>query len=779
MALTHNPDRTAATTVAGQLDGGLGARLQRLRRALWRRSVVAALGHCLWIGVALATAHFVLDILFSFERTARGILAAVWALVFLAAALRAAFLVRRSTPSLVELAHQVERRFPELQGLLVNAVEWSGVENDLDGRGLTNGVSIELMLATRHRAEIAASSIDFQDLLERRKDRRRIGRVVASGAVLLAGLALGLRSETVAVWAQRNLLFRDVSFPRRTRIDIPDVVDGQLVLPRGGSANVRLRITRADGASPPTPEIEFRPRRSHMLTTRQQGQERLFQLALRDVLEPFAFRVRADDARSPWIAVRLVDPPALRDLSLRAVEPRYAGGNAVPLPSGQGPYRVLRGSRLEITGHTNKRLASAVVHTGRQQVLLAVLPDSTDPQQGWFQGHLTPDQLTGGLLSFSVKDEFGLDFERAPAVRIELVDDATPEVTATWRGASRLVVPNARISWSVTAKDDRAVTRVALIARVADGEGTETRPWQPVSPPTPRHGAPTALVSHSSTLDLSELNLTPGSVLTLACEAEDNDALSGPKSGRSAERLLRVVEPGELRADWLRREKEQRQQLEQLIDDLDAWTEMLPADGLGQPEAASGADDATSRAPREDDLQRVIPRYRALAEALGDPQRLLSEVHEEIQHSGLESASGPLVERLATRIMNPLRDVREREMPRVERDLRTWQNAAARSTAATAARQSVVDGQRTVSETLRKVVRELSRAEGFQEAVRLLEELNAGQQEVLVRTLEAERRRVRELLERGKSKDDGTKTTEDRDGGNREPVRPGGPVGLQ
>jgi hypothetical protein len=55
----------------------------------------------------------------------------------------------------------------------------------------------------------------------------------------------------------------------------------------------------------------------------------------------------------------------------------------------------------------------------------------------------------------------------------------------------------------------------------------------------------------------------------------------------------------------------------------------------------------------------------------------------------------------------------------------------------------VIDG-------LREVVRELARAEGFQEAVRLVEELQDGQRAVLAETLEAERRRVRELLERPK-----------------------------
>ena len=49
----------------------------------------------------------------------------------------------------------------------------------------------------------------------------------------------------------------------------------------------------------------------------------------------------------------------------------------------------------------------------------------------------------------------------------------------------------------------------------------------------------------------------------------DNDTVTGPKSGESTKILLRVVGEAELRTDLLRREKEQRQILTEMIKKQD------------------------------------------------------------------------------------------------------------------------------------------------------------------------------------------------------------------
>jgi hypothetical protein len=163
--------------------------------------------------------------------------------------------------------------------------------------------------------------------------------------------------------------------------------------------------------------------------------------------------------------------------------------------------------------------------------------------------------------------------------------------------------------------------------------------------------------------------------------------------------------------------------------------------------------------------ERDIERYGSYRLAVAEHQASLTAIWQEMRFSGLEPAGTPPADagpgmasvptaaaspgaksssgklsasdRLAGRVLAPLAEVHERRMPAVLAALQ-----AERETGEWAARHAAV------VEGLRNVARELARAEGFQEAVRLVEELQDSQRAVLAETLEAERRRVRELLDR-------------------------------
>jgi hypothetical protein len=443
---------------------------------------------------------------------------------------------------------------------------------------------------------------------------------------------------------------------------------------------------------------------------------------VRNILEPFQLRVTADDARTSWIPVRTVDPPALEDLRLEVQEPEYAGGAVIPLLAGQGPYRVLRGSRLSIEGRMKQPIVEAAALTGKTRVPCTV--DASDPRR--FHGELGPNDWVDGLVSLSVVDRLGLDFARPPAFRIEMLEDTPPRVVAHWSGASRLVVASTRLVGRVTVEDDRQVAAVRLLARLTNAQGEELRPWTPVKVELKQaSGGATS----STEVSLAALEVPPGSVLTLVWEATDNDTVSGPKTGRSTERPWSIVEPGELRADWLRREKEQRQLLEQLRIDIDDWRRSFAA-----ALAASPAEDAARR----------LREFGRLRESLANRAEELEEVRVEIIQSGLETMSSPLTERFTQRIMQPLVRARDQESMRVERLARM---ALESNPETKQVQEELNQAQEALDQSLREVIRELSRAEGFQEAVRLIEDLRSGQRELLLDTLEAQRRRVRQLLD--------------------------------
>ncbi|MEY4177998.1 MAG: hypothetical protein RLY70_1572, partial [Planctomycetota bacterium] len=175
---------------------------------------------------------------------------------------------------------------------------------------------------------------------------------------------------------------------------------------------------------------------------------------------------------------------------------------------------------------------------------------------------------------------------------------------------------------------------------------------------------------------------------------------------------------------------------------------------------------------RERQRERNLERYRSYRLAVAEHHAGLTTIWQEMRFSGLEpsgkaagAAGQPLTgksseaydqrtgsnnmpakssagkasasDRLAERVLAPLAVVLEQRMPAVIDGLQSDREAGELAVR----HAKVVDG-------LRNVAKELTRAEGFQEAVRLVEELQDGQRAVLAETLETERRRVRELLDR-------------------------------
>ncbi len=795
------------------LPRSLATRLTRLRAWWVGHAVLHTLLRMAAVSAVLLAASFLvdwsLDLSLSARRAAAVIGLATWIAVGVGEWLR----VWRRTPSREALAKRLEARWPAARGLLVSAYEWRMAPVDtMTGERLWRGVSLELIAEVRRQADEVTRETGFRGLFPELSTGRLAGWVAAVAGIVGLGVLAVAGTELGRVWFARNGRFATVDYPRRTEVAVENLLDGKLIVPRGGVAEAVIRVARRDalagvppqpqsGASKstealnplPAPEVAFRPARTHSLrpisgralaaattgaptaaitsTTVSAtaggataggataggaaGVEAAawHRLAVRDVLEPFSFQVRADDARTAWIAVELVDPPRLLSLELTVTEPAYAGGATVILPPGQGPYRVLRGSTLSFVGQVSTPLGAARLLTGQREhaLTLDMSADRTakaavGAATGTFRGSLSASDMTEGLLSFSVRDKHGLDFPRPPSVRLEWQEDAPPSVSVVWTGASRLVVPGGALASQVDVRDDRQVAGLRLLARVAAPGGEKVdQPWTPwprtVSSPTVWPVAGSASVHESLRWDSARAPV--GSIVTFVYEATDNDTVSGPKSTRSAEKSLRVVEPDELRADWLRREKETRQLIEQLVDDLVAWGEQAAAVPAAVPVevAAPGAAVAAGERnqERKRDLERDLERYASYRLAVAEHHAGLTAIWQEMRYSGLEPSTGKLSasDRLAERVLEPLVEVRERRMPAVIEAVRAGQ-----------AESEVASRHALVVDGLRMIARELSRAEGFQEAVRLVEELQDGQRAVLVETLEAERRRVRELLDR-------------------------------
>ncbi|MEX2027188.1 MAG: hypothetical protein WEH44_07800, partial [Pirellulaceae bacterium] len=93
------------------------------------------------------------------------------------------------------------------------------------------------------------------------------------------------------------------------------------------------------------------------------------------VIEPFEFRARGGDAYSEWIRVELVEQPAVEELHLEITPPKYTGESKQELAAGKGPYFVLKGTSLDLSGKANKPLHSAALSLDGKPLPLDVASD--------------------------------------------------------------------------------------------------------------------------------------------------------------------------------------------------------------------------------------------------------------------------------------------------------------------------------------------------------------------------------------------------------------------
>jgi hypothetical protein len=240
-------------------------------------------------------------------------------------------------------------------------------------------------------------------------------------------------------------------------------------------------------------------------------------------------------------------------------------------------------------------------------------------------------------------------------------------------------------------------------------------------------------------IDLAPLNLAAPTGLVLHFEATDNDDVSGPNMGRSSEVVLRVVSDSELRADLLRREQEVRQQFAALVkaqDELVTESRVL----------AASANNGNWPLEHVEQVIAAQKQQTQIGERTGALAQRLESMALEIFNNRLEEPDGPLAKRLTGAIVAPMRQLAEQEIPAAAENL-----AQARLAEPSHQRKSLLDEtvglQERIKSQMDDILNQLVQAEGYQEAINLLYEIEKAQGGVHEQTLKAREERIRRILE--------------------------------
>jgi len=257
------------------------------------------------------------------------------------------------------LAARVERAFPVFQDRLVSSLDFAAEPRDPE-----NEDSPELMREVVEETISLARTVPFAKVVRLRPAARW-----GAAALLLLGAgaaAAGSQPELFSIFLQRDLLGRDVSWPRRTTLLVEGMDPG---VPRAVTRGRETTIAvLAEGSAPD--RVEFTYWEEHAPA---EGMERIelepaaddphrFAITL-PVYGSYRFTVTGgDDTRALEYRIEALRPPSLLSIRVECEFPAYLGRPPESLVGGD--QRVPQGTKARIVVQADAETARAALGLG-------------------------------------------------------------------------------------------------------------------------------------------------------------------------------------------------------------------------------------------------------------------------------------------------------------------------------------------------------------------------------------------------------------------------------
>ncbi|MCA9104639.1 MAG: hypothetical protein KDA83_04385 [Planctomycetales bacterium] len=712
-------------------------RIQQLRRQLSQAVWVRGLGRILLLLIGLVAVDLLLDWTFRFDRSQRIVMLGLIIVALVWAVRRWLVLPLSLSTSDDGLCLELERADNNHRNALISAWQLSRTK-DWQQKGL----STSLVEATIRLGSDAAAHVDTRRLFDLGESRRNITMLVLGMAGVVALGAGSATVEPLKIWLDRNILLGDSQWPQKTYLIVEGLDDeGRLPVVRGEDHKLVVRIDERSENKDVEVFFDYRDAgsryRQKLRKFEQEGDVR-FEHTFGTVVTEFKFQVFGGDARSEWIQVRLVEPPGFEQITMTARPPEYTGLAPFELERGRSPYDLPLGSSLVVEGVANKPLATAELRSTERNFPFEL----TDPTHARVE--IPAADLIEGKYVFDFVDSQGLTTRRPPSFNIRLIEDRAPRVRASTYGIGGLVVPRARVPMKVAIEDEYQIVDARLQYTWKGDQSDSIAQENEVTIEEAAALLPSPKVDFNTVLDLEPLQIPEGASLLLTIRSHDNK-VDEPNDGESKTFLLRVVSESELRTDLLRREREQREVFErQMTEQEEMLTDIMAA------AAEIRRSEMTSEPPAIDAIEMLLT-VRRRQRALGTQLLQIADTFEamliEAENNRLDEESGRLRDRIGRQIVDPIRKLVDEELAFVDESLDSARVSGDTGEPLAVRMDETTELQREVTEQLETILAAMVKAEGYQEAINLLREIERTQQRVRDETDAERRRRIQSIFE--------------------------------
>jgi hypothetical protein len=390
----------------------------------------------------------------------------------------------RHAPTAAQLARLVEERVPNLNDLVVTAVD-AAERPDVSPR-MRDWLAAD--------AGQALCAIDLDAVVDRRSLRHAALQAAAATIALAVGVAL-----MAPPFSRGASVAAAYLFPSRLQLE---VLPGHARVRAGDPLTVAVRLAgAADGSL--VPEMSIRvggDTRSVPMTAAGEGS---FSVTLDRVTVPFDYVVSAAGARSETYGVEVLHPPHVERIDLQYEFPKGLG--LVPrTDEDSGDIYGPAGTTVRLAVTADKPIASAAL----------VLEDGTrvplDAAGTALAGALTIDEDSSYRVALVDRD--GLENAGETEYFIRTLDDRPPDVRIVRPASDKHVTPLEEVPIEARADDDYGIASFDLVFQTPAGR-------ERIVPLGAGRGSLTASAMH--TLFMEDLGVAPGDFVTYYARARD------------------------------------------------------------------------------------------------------------------------------------------------------------------------------------------------------------------------------------------------------------------
>ena len=452
-----------------------------------------------------------------------------------------------------EIARDVGAFFPFIKDRLLNALQ---LAKEIDSA--SKFYSMELMDETFKDLTKEIQPLDFSQSVSTTHLPKQFRWLMTSlGSAILIFFMF---PASISGAAYRLIhCTREFTPPPKYQIEL---TPGNKEIVKGENVDIRAKVTSLFP--------EFAHHTKELIIFRQQeGQENFDELKVKpDSIGMFSATFQAvhtttkyfaqyADAESEHYILTVLDRPLIRSFRVRLDYPSYTKIPPKRMDEFIGDVTAITGTRVTISGTASKSLKESALQFGNNTKLMC-----TTSQEKFFASF---PLFSDNSYCISLLDEEGLSNSEPVQYQLKTVMDEYPTIAIVDPGRNIDIAGDQSIPLFLKAKDDFGFSSMRLGYRLVKSRYEQAQSeytFVPISLPD----APEGQVELSYIWNLTSLNLVPEDVVEYFAEVFDNDAVKGPKSGRSNLYLLRLPSLDEVFADV---DKEHEHSIDDLKQSLD------------------------------------------------------------------------------------------------------------------------------------------------------------------------------------------------------------------